>query len=152
MLLSAYNGRKITASLGNVTVRGEKRRKGQGGSALPNSLNMYSITENIYYSQLSSVAILLQPEPNCCTSYSTRKGLCSLSLLSSCGLSLPRTCLVLMVSEARSYYVGFVVDVVALGQISLRVLQFPFRYHHSAVAIHTHISSVGMNSGRSSET
>jgi hypothetical protein len=24
---------------------------------------MYSITENIYYSQLSSVAILLQPEP-----------------------------------------------------------------------------------------
>jgi hypothetical protein len=27
------------------------------------SLSMYSITENIYYSQLSSVEILLQPEP-----------------------------------------------------------------------------------------
>jgi hypothetical protein len=41
---------------------------------------MYSITENIYYSQLSSVAILLQPEPNCFTSYNTRKWLCFLSL------------------------------------------------------------------------
>jgi hypothetical protein len=41
---------------------------------------MYSVTENIYYSQLSSVAILQQPEPNCFTSYNTRKGLCSLSL------------------------------------------------------------------------
>jgi hypothetical protein len=43
------------------------------GSAMANSLSMYNITENIYYSQLSSVAILLQPEPNCFTSYSTRK-------------------------------------------------------------------------------
>jgi hypothetical protein len=40
---------------------------------MANSLSMYSITENIYYSQLSSVAILLQPEPNCFTSYNTRK-------------------------------------------------------------------------------
>jgi hypothetical protein len=71
--LSIYSGRKITASFGNVTVRGEKRWKGQGGSAMANSLSMYSITENIYYSQLSSFAILLQPEPNCCTSYNTRK-------------------------------------------------------------------------------
>jgi hypothetical protein len=47
---------------------------------MANSLSMYGITENIYYSQLSSVAILLQPEPNCFTSYSTRKGLCSLSV------------------------------------------------------------------------
>jgi hypothetical protein len=29
---------------------------------MANSLSMYSITENIYYSQLSSVTILLQPE------------------------------------------------------------------------------------------
>jgi hypothetical protein len=50
------------------------------GSAMANSLSMYSITENIYYAQLSSVAILLQPEPNCFTSYSTRKGLCFLYL------------------------------------------------------------------------
>jgi hypothetical protein len=41
---------------------------------------MYSITENIYYPQLSSVAILLQPKPNCFTSYNTRKWLFSLPL------------------------------------------------------------------------
>jgi hypothetical protein len=46
---------------------------------------MYSITENIYCSQLSSVAILLQPEPNCFTSYNTRKWLFSLSL---CAIAL----------------------------------------------------------------
>jgi hypothetical protein len=44
------------------------------------TLICHSITENIYYSQLSSVAILLQPEPNCFTSYSTRKWLFSLPL------------------------------------------------------------------------
>jgi hypothetical protein len=46
------------------------------------SEHVYIITENIYSSQLSSVAILLQPEPNCFTSYNTRtrKRLCSLSL------------------------------------------------------------------------
>jgi hypothetical protein len=43
-------------------------------------LSMYSITGNIYCSQLSSVAILLQHEPNCFTSYNTRKWLCFLSL------------------------------------------------------------------------
>jgi hypothetical protein len=41
---------------------------------------MYGITENIYYSQLFFDALLLQPEPNCCTSYNTKKGLGSLSL------------------------------------------------------------------------
>jgi hypothetical protein len=77
---NTYSGRKITASLGNVTVRGEKR-KGQGGARWPTvCLSMYSITENIYYSQLSSVAIFLQTERNCFTSYNTRKGLGSLSL------------------------------------------------------------------------
>jgi hypothetical protein len=35
----AYSGRKITASLENVTVRGEKRWKEQGGSAIANSLS-----------------------------------------------------------------------------------------------------------------
>jgi hypothetical protein len=43
-------------------------------------LSMYSITENIYCSQLSSVTILLQPEPDCFTSYNTRKRLCFLPL------------------------------------------------------------------------
>jgi hypothetical protein len=34
-----YGGRKITASFGNVTVRGEKRWKAQGGSATAKSLS-----------------------------------------------------------------------------------------------------------------
>jgi hypothetical protein len=77
---SKYKGRKVTESLGNVTVRGEKDGKSKRGARLSTvSLSMYIITENIYYSQLSSVEILLQPEPNCSTSYYTRKGLCSLS-------------------------------------------------------------------------
>jgi hypothetical protein len=60
-----YSGRKITESLGNITVRGEKDGKSKGRARWPAvCLSMYSITENIYYSQLSSVAILLQPEPN----------------------------------------------------------------------------------------
>jgi hypothetical protein len=55
--------------------------RARGGARLSTvCLSMYSITENIYYSQLCSVAILLQPEPNCFTSYNTRKWLCSLSL------------------------------------------------------------------------
>jgi hypothetical protein len=67
------------------------------------SLSMYSITENIYYSQLSSVAILLQPERNCFTSYNTKKGLGSLSLCAIALLSSPPTCLLVTVNEARSY-------------------------------------------------
>jgi hypothetical protein len=64
--VAIYSERKINGSLGNVTVRGGKRWKGQGGARWPTvCLSMYSITENIYYSQLSSVAMLLQPEPNC---------------------------------------------------------------------------------------
>jgi hypothetical protein len=62
---ACYSGRKITESLGNVTVRREKIWEEQGGSAMASTVcvGMYSITENFYYSQLSSVAILLQPEP-----------------------------------------------------------------------------------------
>jgi hypothetical protein len=60
---NTYSGRKITESLGNVTVRGEKYGKSKRGARLSTvCLSMYSITENIYCSQLSSVAILLQPE------------------------------------------------------------------------------------------
>jgi hypothetical protein len=101
-----YSGRKITESSGNVTVRGEKYGKSKMGARLSTvCLSMYSVTENIYYSQLSSVAILLQAEPNCFTSHNTRKGLCFLSL---CAVvfrpPLPPTCLLLTVSEARSYF------------------------------------------------
>jgi hypothetical protein len=69
---------------------------------MANSLSMYSITENIYYSQLSSVAILLQPEPT--VSHRIVQGkhcVFSPSVLSYFGLPLP---LVLTVSEARSYF------------------------------------------------
>jgi hypothetical protein len=100
-----YSGRKITASLGNVTVRGEKAGKGKGEARWRRvCLSMYSITENIYYSQLSSVAILLQPERNCFTSHNTRKGLGSLNVPSSYGLPLLPTCLLVTVNEARSYF------------------------------------------------
>jgi hypothetical protein len=61
-----YNGRKISESIGNVTVRGEKKdgKRKRGARLSTVCLSVYSITENIYYSQLSSVAILLQPETN----------------------------------------------------------------------------------------
>jgi hypothetical protein len=71
---------QLTESLGNVTVRGEKYGKSKRGARLSTvCLSMYSVIENIYCSQLSSVTILLQPEPNCFTSYNTRKWLCFLS-------------------------------------------------------------------------
>jgi hypothetical protein len=77
---STYSGCKITENLGNVTVRGEKDRKSKGGARLSIvCLSMYIITENIYYSQLSFVVILLQSEPNCFTSYNIKKWLCFLS-------------------------------------------------------------------------
>jgi hypothetical protein len=69
-----YSGRRIIESLGNVTVIEEKDGKSKRGERLSTvCLSMYSITENIYCSQLSSVAILLQPEPNCFTPYNTGK-------------------------------------------------------------------------------
>jgi hypothetical protein len=88
---------------------------------MANSLSMYGITENIYCSQLSSVAILLQTEPNCFTSYNTRKGLGSRSLcaISSCGLSLPPTCLLVTVNEARSYFASTVSYIAGAGTVRL---------------------------------
>jgi hypothetical protein len=67
-------------------------------------LSMYNIIENIYYPQLSSVTIPLQPEP-VSHSYNTKSIVFSLSLsvLSSCRLLLPPTCLLLTANEARSY-------------------------------------------------
>jgi hypothetical protein len=104
-----YSGRKITASLGNVTVRGEKYGKGKGGARRRRvCLSMYSITENIYYSQLSSVAILLQPEPASHRIIPGKDWVLSPYVLSSCGLSLPPTCLLLTVNEARSYFASTV--------------------------------------------
>jgi hypothetical protein len=39
--IQRYSGRKITESLGNVTVRGEKRWKEQGGRKMANSLSQH---------------------------------------------------------------------------------------------------------------
>jgi hypothetical protein len=41
-----------------------------------------------------------------------------------------------------SVYVGFVVDKVALGQVSSEFFTFPCQYY-STMALHTHISSAG---------
>jgi hypothetical protein len=128
--LLAHSGRKITESLWNVTVRGEKYGKSKVGAQCPTvCLSMYSITENIYYSQLSSVAILLQPEPNCFTSYNTRKALCSLPLLSSCGLPLPPTCLLLTANEARRYFASTISKMLywySIVTYATNVLTLPF--------------------------
>jgi hypothetical protein len=103
--IRSYSGRKITASFGNVTVRGEKYGKGKGEARWRRvCLSMYSITENIYYSQLSSVALLLKPEP---VSHSVIQGkdwVLSSYVLSSCGLPVPPTRLLVTVNETRSYF------------------------------------------------
>jgi hypothetical protein len=77
---------------------------------MANSLSMYSITENIYYSQLSSVAILLQPEP---VSHRIIQGKdCVLSpyVLSPCGLPFHPTCLLVTVNEARGYFTSTILS------------------------------------------
>jgi hypothetical protein len=72
-----YSGRKITAKPHS---KREKDGKSKGEAIRRRvCLRIYSVTENIYYSQLSSVA--LQPAAwTCFTSYNTTKGLLSLSL------------------------------------------------------------------------
>jgi hypothetical protein len=85
---------------------GEKDGKDKGEARRRRvCLSMYSINENIYYSQLSSVALLLQPERNCLHCIIQGKDwVLSPYVLSSCGLSLPPTCLLVTVNEARSYF------------------------------------------------
>jgi hypothetical protein len=65
---------------------------------------MYSISENIYYSQLSSVAILLQPEPVSDRIIQGNDCVFSPSVMSSFVLPLPPTCVLVTVSEARRYF------------------------------------------------
>jgi hypothetical protein len=62
-----------------------------------------SITENIYYSQLSSIALLLQPEPVSHRIIQGKDWVLSPYVLSSCSLPLPAMCLLVTVNEARSY-------------------------------------------------
>jgi hypothetical protein len=78
---------------------------------------MYSITENIYYSQLSSVAIFLQPEPVSHRIMQGNDSVFSRSVLSSFGLTLPPTYLLLTVSEACSNFACTI-----LGDLDGRVL------------------------------
>jgi hypothetical protein len=68
------------------------------------SEHVYSITENIYYSQLSSVALLMQPEPVSHRIIQGKDWVLSLYVLSSWGLPLPTTCLLVTVNEVRSYF------------------------------------------------
>jgi hypothetical protein len=83
-------------------------------------LSMCSITENIYYPQLSSVAILLQPEP---VSHRITQGkhcVLSLSVLPSCRLPLPPTCLLLTANEARSYFASTIL-IVSYSTVNLTI-------------------------------
>jgi hypothetical protein len=80
----------------------------RGARACQVCLSMYSITENIYYSQLSSVAIFLQPEPVSHRIIQGNDCVLSLYVLSSFGLPLPPTCLLVTVNEARSYFASTV--------------------------------------------
>jgi hypothetical protein len=81
----------------------------RGGARLSTvCLSMYSITENIYYLQLSSVAILRQRELVSRRIIQENDCVFSPSVLSSFGLPLPPTCPVLTVSEARSYFASTV--------------------------------------------
>jgi hypothetical protein len=89
-----YSGRKITASFGNDTVRGEKYGKGKGEARRRRvCLSMYSIIENIYYSQLSSFVLLLQPETVSHRIIQGKDWVLSPYVLSSCGFPLSPTCL-----------------------------------------------------------
>jgi hypothetical protein len=100
-----YSGHRITESLRNVTVRGEKVEKCKRGARLSTvCLSMYSITKNIYYSQMSYVAILLQPEPVSKVITLGNYSDYSPYLLSSFGLPLPPTSVHLTFSESRSYF------------------------------------------------
>jgi hypothetical protein len=92
-------------------------------------LSMYSITENIYYSQLSSVAILLQPEPVSHRIIQGNDCVFSPSVLSSFGLHLSPTCLLLTVTEARSYFASTInrhrdTDTMPLQNLKVRVFTF----------------------------
>jgi hypothetical protein len=69
---------------------------------------MYRLTENIYCSQLSSVGILLQPEPVSHRIIQGKDCVLSPSVLSPCGLPLPPTCLLQTANEARSYFASTV--------------------------------------------
>jgi hypothetical protein len=90
-----YSGRKIPASFGKSKGEAWWRR---------DCLSMYSITENIYYSQPSPVALLLQPEPATHRIIQGKHCVLTPYVLSSCGLPLPPTYLLVTVNEARSYF------------------------------------------------
>jgi hypothetical protein len=98
--VSKYSGRKITESLGNVTVRGGKRWKSKGGARL-STVCLKTFTTH------SCPPLRFFCSLNLNVSHCIIQGndyVFSPSVLSSFGLPLPSTCLVLTVSEARSYF------------------------------------------------
>jgi hypothetical protein len=87
--------------------------KSKGGARLSTvCLSMYSITENIYYSQLSSVAIHLHPEPVSHRIVQGKDWALSPHVVSYFGLPLPPTCLLVTVNEAHSYFASNIRTVV----------------------------------------
>jgi hypothetical protein len=127
-----YSGRKITASFGNVAVRGQTDGKGKGGARRPTVyLSLYSITENIYYPQLSSVAILLQREPVSRRIIQENDWVLSPYVLSFCGLPLPPTCLLVTVNEVHSYFASTIqfnsVDMAAVNMVRCRYERVHFQ-------------------------
>jgi hypothetical protein len=85
---------------------GKKYGQGKGEARWPTvCLSMYSITENIYCSQLSSVRYFCSL--NLTVSHRIIQGkdwVLSPYVLSPCGLPLPPSCLLVTVNEARSYF------------------------------------------------
>jgi hypothetical protein len=104
---------------------------------MANSLSMYSVTENSYYSQLSSVAILLQPEPVSHRIIQGKVCVLSPSVLSSWGISLPPTCLLLTVKEARSYFAS---ALLACLSVSVNVCQTTRCYISEDTHLHENFS------------
>jgi hypothetical protein len=88
---------------------------------------MYSITENINYSQLSSVAILLQPKPVSHGIIQGKDWVLSPYVLSSCRLPLSPTCLLVTVNEVRSYFASTIHDTLSASTLVLTAAQLSVR-------------------------
>jgi hypothetical protein len=102
-----------------------ERTKGKHGGEV--CLSMYSITENIYYYQLSCVVLLMQPEPVSHRIIQGKDWVLSPYVLSSCGLPLPPTCLLLTVNKARSYFASIINEMGSTGELSGLLLKGVFQ-------------------------
>jgi hypothetical protein len=97
---------------------------------MANSLSMYSITENIYY---SCPPLRFFCSLNLTVSHRIIQGkdwVLSLYALSTCGLPLPPTCLLVTVNEARSFFSS----AVFIGVYSVGV-RFQYCWMHTLVRV-----------------